>query len=579
MNMNTKIKVSDYIGEVLYLEGITHAFEVVGGMITHLIDSLHRQERIKLVSMHHEQAAAFAAEGMARMTGIPGVALATSGPGATNLLTGIGSCYFDSIPAVFITGQVNRSEQKGNLEIRQLGFQETDIVSMVKPITKAAWQIRDTNEVPTMLKRAFDLASSGRPGPVLIDIPMDVQRFKIPVDTSNEIHGERLDDIDNKVLRDLISDMKISRRPLILVGGGINSARAVDVFRKLVNKVKIPVINSLMAVDTLPYKHPLRVGLIGTYGNRWANLALGQADFLLVFGSRMDVRQTGSDIDAFRGNKIIYHVDCEASEINNRVKGCYPIVSDLRSFLNLFLSKLSNRKLPDYSDWLGKINKLRILWPDVHELQSISGINPNIFMHQISKTARKAAAFVVDVGQHQMWAAQSIEIGAKQRFITTGGMGAMGFALPASIGVALSMPDQPVVMIAGDGGFQLNIQELQTVVHNSLPIKMIVLNNKCYGMVRQFQQSYFEERYPSTYRGYSAPDFKVIANAYGIKGVTINNPKDVKDGLKNMWQIPREPFLLQVIIDTFTNVFPKIAFGLPITEMEPFAEPIAMEAT
>jgi acetolactate synthase-1/2/3 large subunit len=377
----------------------------------------------------------------------------------------------------------------------------------------------------------------------------------------------------------LLRDLKAARRPLILVGGGINSTNAVSKFRKLAKRVKIPVVNSLMAVDALPYNHPLRVGLIGTYGNRWANLALGRADFLLVIGSRMDVRQTGSDVNAFRSKKTIYHIDCEPSEINNRVKDCYPIIADLRSFLNLFFSKLLNQKLPDHSNWLKEIHGLRKLWPDEHELKGITGINPNILMHQISKTGAKAAAFVVDVGQHQMWAAQSIEIGAKQRFITTGGMGAMGFALPAAIGVAFSKVDQPVVMIAGDGGFQLNIQELQTVVHNHLPIKMIIINNKCYGMVRQFQQSYFEERYPSTYLGYSAPDFKAIASAYGIKSATIDCPENVMDGLKKMWHNSKEPFLLQVMIDTFTNVFPKIAFGLPITEMEPLATPKAMSAT
>lgn len=578
--MNKNIKVSDYIAQVLYQEGVTHIFEVVGGMITHLIDSIHKHGKIQLVSTHHEQAAAFAAEGMARMTGIPGVALATSGPGATNLLTGIGSCYFDSIPAVFIAGQVNRAEQKGNRAIRQLGFQETDIVAMARPVTKAAWQIQNLDEVASDLIKAFTLATSGRPGPVLLDIPMDVQRSEISVGTTKKIYSGRIDNsIDNNVLCDLINNLKNARRPLMLVGGGINSALAVNIFRKFVNRVKMPVVNSLMAVDALPYKHPMRVGLIGSYGNRWANLAIGQADFLLVLGSRLDIRQTGAETTAFKGDKIIYHVDCEAGEINNRVKGCNPIITQLKSFLSLILQELKEQDLPDYSDWLDEINKLRIHWPDTNELRGVPGINPNELMHLISKESSKAVTFVVDVGQHQMWAGQSIEVNAKQRFMTTGGMGAMGFALPASIGVALSRPGQPVVMIAGDGSFQLNIQELQTVVHNKLPIKMIILNNKCYGMVRQFQQSYFEERYPSTYWGYSAPDFKVIANAYGIKGVTINNPKDIMDGLKNMWQNPKEPFLLQVIIDTFANVYPKIAFGLPITEMEPFAKPIAMEGT
>jgi acetolactate synthase-1/2/3 large subunit len=574
MNM----KVSDYIAQFLYQENVTHIYEVVGGMITHLIDSIHKQGKIQLVSMHHEQAAAFAAEGMARMTGIPGVALATSGPGATNLLTGIGSCYFDSVPAVFITGQVNREEQKGRRAVRQLGFQETDIVSMAEPITKASWQITKPGDVPFMLQKSFHLAASGRPGPVLLDIPMDVQRAELAIGNLTGVEEEP-ENIDLELLAGLIDKMKNARRPLILAGGGINSARVPDLFRQFADQVKIPVVNSLMAVDALPYGHPLRVGMIGTYGNRWANLAIGQADFLLVLGSRLDIRQTGSDTNAFKQNKIIYHVDCDAGEINNRVTGCYPIIAQLRSFLVSMLQKMSGQNMPVYSNWLSEIKGLSSQWPDTSEQHNLSGINPNELMHQISNVSGEAAAFVVDVGQHQMWAGQSLELTGKQRFVTTGGMGAMGFALPAAIGAAFANPQQPVVMIAGDGSFQLNLQELQTVAHHKLPLKIVIVNNKCYGMVRQFQESYFEERYASTYWGYSAPDFGSVARVYGIESKTIDSPDNVADGVKRMWQNPQEPFVLQVMIDPSVNVFPKIAFGLPITEMEPFAKPTAMEST
>lgn len=572
------MKVSDYIAQFLYQENVTHIYEVVGGMITHLIDSIHKQGKIQLVSMHHEQAAAFAAEGMARMTGIPGVALATSGPGATNLLTGIGSCYFDSVPAVFITGQVNREEQKGRRAVRQLGFQETDIVSMAEPITKASWQITKPGDVPFMLQKSFHLAASGRPGPVLLDIPMDVQRAELAIGNLTGVEEEP-ENIDLELLAGLIDKMKNARRPLILAGGGINSARVPDLFRQFADQVKIPVVNSLMAVDALPYGHPLRVGMIGTYGNRWANLAIGQADFLLVLGSRLDIRQTGSDTNAFKQNKIIYHVDCDAGEINNRVTGCYPIIAQLRSFLVSMLQKMSGQNMPVYSNWLSEIKGLSSQWPDTSEQHNLSGINPNELMHQISNVSGEAAAFVVDVGQHQMWAGQSLELTGKQRFVTTGGMGAMGFALPAAIGAAFANPQQPVVMIAGDGSFQLNLQELQTVAHHKLPLKIVIVNNKCYGMVRQFQESYFEERYASTYWGYSAPDFGSVARVYGIESKTIDSPDNVADGVKRMWQNPQEPFVLQVMIDPSVNVFPKIAFGLPITEMEPFAKPTAMEST
>jgi acetolactate synthase I/II/III large subunit len=577
--MDTKIKVSDFLAEFLYDQGITHIFEVIGGMITHLIDSIHKQGKIRLVSVHHEQAAAFAAEGFSRMSGIPGIALATSGPGAINLLTGIGSCYFDSVPSIFITGQVNRHELKGGRNIRQLGFQEADIVSMAAPVTKAAWQIQNPDDVPAILIKAFELATSGRPGPVVLDIPMDVQRSEICINPQKYYKGFHIESCDNKIFSELFYDLKNATRPLVLAGGGINSGHTQNIFREFIDLVKVPVVNSLMAVDVLPYEHMQRLGLIGSYGNRWVNHAIGKADLILVLGSRLDIRQTGSQADAFKGEKTIYHVDCEEGEINNRVKRCKPIVAQLNSFLTDFINYLRDHQLPAYSLWLEEIGSYRKCWPDTEEIHGLSRINPNKLMHSISKISNKACAFVVDVGQHQMWAAQSVEVTNKQRFLTSGGMGAMGFALPAAIGVSFSRPDEPVIVIAGDGGFQLNIQELETVVHHKLPVKMIILNNKCYGMVRQFQQSYFKERYPSTYWGYSAPDFKDVAFSYGIKSKTVFDNSEIMEGLEMMWENPKEPFLLQVMLDPSTNVYPKIAFGLPITEMEPLAKPVSMEGT
>ena len=573
------MKASDYIADFLYAQNVRCVFEVVGGMITHLVDSLHRQGKMQIVSVHHEQAASFAAEAMARITGVPGVAIATSGPGATNLLTGIGSCYFDSSPAVFITGQVNVNEQKGARRIRQLGFQETDIVSLVRPITKAAWRIQSSKEISSVLEQAFTCALSGRPGPVLIDIPMDLQRAEVSAKIPVGLSGVGDEKLGNQLMDEMFTDLRDAQRPLILVGGGIHSARTADLFRKFVERVKVPVVNSLMAVDVLPYTHHLRVGLIGSYGNRWANMAIGRADFLLVLGSRLDIRQTGSDTDAFKSNRTIYHVDCEAGEINNRVKGCKPVLAHLKPFLVNALEKCAGKFLSKRLGWLAEIDELRRSWPDTNELDGTPGINPNKFLHQLSRASGQAAGFIVDVGQHQMWSAQSLELGPFQRFLTTGGMGAMGFALPASIGAAMANPGSPVVMVAGDGGFQLNIQELQTVSHHHLPVKMVVLNNKCYGMVRQFQQSYFAERYHSTLWGYSAPDFAEIAQAYGIANGTVVNAIEAQSSLELMWSDPEMPFLLQVMIDPLTNIYPKIAFGHPITEMEPFVKPTEMEGT
>jgi len=568
------MKLSDYIADFIYTQGVTHVFEVVGGMITHLLDSMYRRGDVQIVSVHHEQAAAFAADGFSRITCIPGVAMATSGPGAVNLLTGIGSCFFDSIPTVFITGQVNRAEMKGERSVRQLGFQETNIVDMAKPITKAAWCLTSPEEVPAMLEQAFQIALSDRPGPVLLDIPMDVQRAEISVKKQlkkvRAINSECIGQVD---LRLLIKQLCEAKRPLILAGGGLHSAHAMGLFRQFVDQVGVPVVNSLMAVDALPFSHPLRVGLLGTYGNRWVNLAIGEADFLLVLGSRLDIRQTGAETGPFKGNRVIYHVDCDSSEVNNRIKGCEPVICQLRSFFTEASAFSSGWTLPDRSSWLSRIAELRKTWPDIAELKNIPGINPNIFMHQLSQCSPHASAYVVDVGQHQMWAAQSIELLASQRFITCGGMGAMGSALPLAIGAACALPREPVVVVAGDGGFQLNIQELQTIVQHHLPIKIVIINNKAYGMVRQFQESYFEERYQSTIWGFSAPDFASVAQAYNIPAYSIQTPAEVERGLKKLWEDPRSSFLLQVFIDTKANVYPKIAFGLPLTEMEPFSKP------
>ena len=574
------MKVSDYIAAHLHAQGVTHVFELVGGMITHLLDSVGTQDRIKIVSVHHEQTASFAADAYGRMTGIPGVAMATSGPGATNLLTGIGSCYFDSAPAVFITGQVNRNEQKGDRAIRQLGFQETDIISIATPLTKLAIQARTPEEIPELLDRAFRTAMEGRPGPVLVDIPMDVQRGEIDPPPPTKVAAPSFDGFDPRYLDQLYERLGKAERPLILAGGGVRSALAIEAFRKFVETVGIPVVYSLMGVDLLPFGHPLRVGMIGSYGNRWANLALDRSDLLIVLGSRLDVRQTGSQTDAFKQGREIYHVDREAGELNNRVTGCHTLVSDLRPFLTHAREALAGRPRLDRSAWAAEINAARKSWPDTAEIRDVPGINPNTLMHAVSRgPGASASAFVTDVGQHQMWAAQSLELNADQRWLTSGGMGAMGFGLPAAIGAAFSVPGRPVVLIAGDGGFQLNLQELQTVVRNKLPLKMVVVNNACHGMVRQFQQSYFEERYQSTFWGYSAPDFTAVGKAFGIESFAVKEPEALDAAVRKLWADPAAPFLLEVAVDTFANAYPKLAFGHPISQMEPFAQPLDMEGT
>ncbi|MXV51702.1 thiamine pyrophosphate-binding protein [Pedobacter sp. HMF7647] len=572
------MKVSDYIAMFLKEKGIQYVFELSGGMITHLLDSLSQKTEIKVITMHHEQAAAFAADAYGRVTGIPGIALATSGPGATNLLTGIGSCYFDSTPAIFFTGQVNRHEQKGERPIRQLGFQETDIISMAKPITKACFKVENEEDIPEILGKAFYIATEGRPGPVLIDIPMDIQRASIGSKFINHANVENVG-IDSENFQNICSAIRNSKRPLILAGRGIRSSFAVNQFEDFLSVTQIPVVTTLLGLDVVAYNDPLRVGFIGSYGNRWANIALGECDLLIVIGSRLDIRQTGADTRFFE-NRPIFHIDCEPAEINNRIKGCFPVVCDAKQFLNGFNSFTSglNITFQKCKDWLSYINRLRNQWPDTSELKP-KGINPNKFIHQLSQRSKEASCFVADVGSHQMWAAQSIEIQKHQLFLTSGGMGAMGYALPAGIGACFALGIESVVVIAGDGCMQINIQELQTISRNKLPLKIIVMNNQNLGMIRQFQDSYFESRYQSTYWGYTAPDFEKVSEAYGITAKSISSEDEIESSLTWLWNDPNQAALLQVMIDPYTNTYPKIAFGRPITEMEPMSKPLEMEGT
>lgn len=575
------MKASDYLAKFIESKGVKNIFELSGGMITHLLDSFHLKTKINIISVHHEQSGAFAADACGRITGLPGIALATSGPGATNLLTGIGSCYFDSSPAIFITGQVNVFELRGEREIRQLGFQETDIVSMAKPVTKKAYLVTNANDLPWILEEAFNIAISGRPGPVLIDIPMNIQRADIDLENIKKqaFPSATLSPEIQSEISLLANDLIKSKKPILLLGRGVKAAFVHKELEQFLQLTNLPVVTSLLALDAISFNSSQRIGFIGSYGNRWANIALGDCDLLIVLGSRLDIRQTGADTVFFQRKKI-YHVDCEEGEINNRVTGCVSILSDVKSFLHAFTERFSGDNFDKKNDWLREIKNLRERWDDTKELQC-EGINPNHFMHILSQNSKQCNAYIADVGAHQMWAAQSLEIQKKQFFLTSGGMGAMGFALPAAIGASLSMNKNSVVAIIGDGCMQINIQELQTVVRNKLPIKIIVINNESLGMITQFQQSYFEERYQSTLWGYSAPNFEKIGLAYGIASKTITKTEQIKDSILWMWNDENKDnaVLLQVMIAPLTNIYPKIAFGKPITEMEPFSKPSVMEST
>jgi acetolactate synthase-1/2/3 large subunit len=568
------MKAADHIAAAVAAEGVTLAFEVVGGTIASAIDAFHTAGDVQLVSMRHEQAAAFAAEGAARMTGVPGFAMATSGPGATNLLTGVASCYFDSTPAVFLCGQVTTADLRGDRPVRQRGFQETDIAAMAAPITKAAWRVRDEEELPERIAAAFALARRGRPGPVLLDVPMDLQGRDVAPPGAPVAETSRATP-DPAAVDRVLAALTAAQRPLILAGGGLRSAGATAALIRFAERAGAPVVHSLMGVDVLPDDHPLRVGMIGTYGNRWANTAIARSDLIVVLGSRLDIRQTGADVEGFAAGREIHHVDCDAAELNHRITGCHAVEAGLAEFLAVAEDRRVEAA-PDRSAWLAELAALRARWPDTAELDGVPGINPNVFMHALGAASRAAVAYVVDVGQHQMWAAQSLAPAAGQRFLTSGGLGAMGFALPAAIGAALAS-DAPVVAIAGDGGFQLNLQELQTLVETGAPVKVVILDNGVHGMVRQFQESYFDGRFPSSDWGYSAPDFARVARAYGIEATTVAESAGLAPALQDTFRDPRRPHLLVVKVDATANAYPKLAFGRSIAEMEPLATPIPLQ--
>lgn len=568
------MKACDWIARFLSDNGVEVVFELIGGMTTPLIDSIYRHGRSRIVTMHHEQAAAMAACGWAQMTRVPGVAIATSGPGAVNLLTGVGTAFFDSVPTVFLTGQVNSREISRGMNIRQLGFQETDIVSIAAPITKGARQAESAREIPELMKWAFGLAQEGRPGPVLIDLPMDFQReetedapFEIDAFEQAKPGKYAEEEQMEAFLGSLKKALEKADKPLFLLGSGVLRSGTTRQVSELVRRWRIPAVWSLMGKGALDTCNGLSVGMIGTYGNRWANRALSEADLLVVLGSRMDIRQTGSDLVSFLAGKQVFRVDVDEDELSGRFMPSEGLLSDLRLAISGFL-KFS---IPGerWGDWVQQIQRYRVLWPDTDEQEALGGINPNRLMKVISEHSARAEGFVVDVGAHQMWAAQSIVLKKGQFFMSSGGMGSMGYALPAAIGASIAKEGAPVVVLAGDGGFQCNIQELQTVVRNSLPLKLVLLDNRSLGMVRQFQDEVFEGRHPGTVLGYDAPDFEDVGRAYGIPTKAVSMESMFDEAMQWLWNDPLSPALLVASISPAAGVYPKMMFGKGLDQMTP----------
>jgi len=557
-------KVSDYIADFLSRNGIHLAFELSGGMISHLLDSFAAHPHIDVVSMHHEQAAAFAAEAVGRLTGRPAVALGTSGPGALNLVSGIASCHYDSVPALFITGDVQTYFELGQKPLRQFGLQECPFTAVAAPIAKAAITIRRAAEVPETLANAFITAMSDRPGPVVIELPFDVQGQLLDAEAA-AVQLPRGKQPPDDAVADAVQLLASAARPLILAGGGVRSR--ADALRRFVETTRIPLATSIAALDVVPADHPLRVGLIGMYGTRAGNLILGESDRVLVLGSRLDAGLIGADTSAWEKRTTILRVDCDPGELSSRLRKTKQIEADAGEFLDAALAHWPGTPEEDaYTPWHERVRQLKRENPDTAE--HATDINPNLFMHQLSAASRRAVAYTIDAGQHTWWSAQSVQLSSSQRFLGATGLWAMGSALPAAIGVALETR-APVVAISGDAGIQLNIQELHTLIRYKLPVKIIVINNHCHGMVRQFQDEFFDKRRPSTVWGYSPPDFRTVANAYGIRSASVSKQDEVPAAVEQLWASESEPFLLEVNIPLDTNVYPYVPLGRPLTSMTP----------
>ncbi|MDA9893051.1 thiamine pyrophosphate-binding protein, partial [Flavobacteriaceae bacterium] len=416
--------VAEYLADFIEKKGIKNVFQLSGGMITQLIDKIDERESINVHSLLHEQSCAFAISAIGRISKKPSVALATSGPGATNLITGIGDCYFDSVPAIFITGQVNTFEIKPNNAIRQLGFQETDILSMVKPITKLAVQIKNPQDIIKQLDLAYSTSINGRHGPVLIDIPMDIQRSQIKLDDWDTLKSEIKSVNQIKNIESVINTLTNSKKPIIWAGNGIHSSNSEDLFKEFVKITNIPSVFTLHGIDILNFFDPNRIGFIGSYGNRSANKAVKEADCIIFLGSRIDIRQTGSNMSIFENKKII-RVDCEEGELTNRLDPHIKVNCDVKVFLNELLVKIKSSDFK-LNDWHEELISLKREYPAENEIGNTEFVNPISFFKCLSKESLKPTIYNVDVGSHQMWSAQSLEFKNGDRFLTSGGMGSMG---------------------------------------------------------------------------------------------------------------------------------------------------------
>jgi acetolactate synthase-1/2/3 large subunit len=565
------MKACDFIVEYLAgTVGIKHVFTFAGGTNAMILDAMARRGGIDVIPMRHEENAALAADGYARIKRGLGLALAMSGPGATNMITGIAQSYFDSSPVLYLTGNVTTGTYKYDRPLRQLGYQETDIVSLARPITKGAYFVDQAERVSAALRTALSECVSGRPGPTLYDIPFDVQKKEVDESELSAPFRQatartRLTESEYDRLVDL---MRSSRRPLILAGGGVQLSDTSAPLAKFARMFGIPVVVSLLALDAFPGDDPLHVGFIGSYGVRSANQVLAAADLVIGFGTRFDSRQTAT-IKDFTGNKKIVHVDVDRNVIGSTLAPALGINMDLADFFADFFAYADARqvewKAP--SSWLDGVDHARNLLAD-DTMADRGDLNPKKFLRRLTLAQPSGTVYSADVGSNQMWTAQCGVFKEGDRVIVSGGLGTMGYAIPAAIGACFAAPHNPVVAVVGDGGFQMSIPELQTIVGLKVPVKIIVMNNEMLGLMKNFQDENFEGRCPATVIGYSAPDVMKIAEAYGIPAKRLSRDGEVDEALKWLEE-QAGPSILEVKVPREWGPYPKVMPGSGLAKQRP----------
>ena len=556
---------SQMVCESLIREGADVVFGLPGGAILPLYQTLPEYPQLRHILVRHEQGGAHAADGYARVTGKPGVCWATSGPGATNLITGIATAQMDSVPMVVITGQVARAS------IGSDAFQETDTTGITLPITKHNYLVMDAADIPRVIKEAFYIASTGRPGPVLIDIPKDVltneAEFIYPDTVDLPGYKPNLEGHPAQIKRAtrLIAQ---SNRPVILAGHGIIFSNAFDELKELAEKAQVPVITTLLGISCFPEDHVLCVGMPGMHGMAYASLALEEADLIIALGMRFDDRITGKP-SAFAINSRKIHVDIDPSEIGKNIKVDVPIVGDLKRVL----TKLNKQIEPaTHVEWVQRVDELKRDHPSM-SIRDTDKLIPQYIINQISIATDGKAIVVTGVGQHQMWAAQHYMFTEPRSLITSGGSGAMGYEVPGAMGAQVGEPDKVVWSVAGDGGFQMTMAELATLVENDIPVKFAIINNGFLGMVRQWQEFFYAKSYVATHYTHN-PDFVKLADAFGILGMRVTEKSQVRSAIERAMEYDG-PALIDFVVDEEENVFPMIPAGQTVHEM--IEEPVSKE--